>query len=114
MGELSQAGGGLSENDMFSFTLSVALPTMAGLNLYDHKPCNEATDAGSDRHVFSCRDFGDGFRQEYHSYHVDELVVHKGLTVHQIAHSRYWGPGEVRLTLQGHGVCGTDACHVYW
>jgi len=105
-------GGTLRETDMFSFTLPISLPSSAGLNVYENKVCSE-----SEHMVTKCKDYAFGetsFRQVFHSYHVGELVVHRGLVVHQVSKSEYWGPGEVRITLQGHGVCEQEECHLYW
>merc|ERR1740121_799564 len=107
-GKIVEQGGTLSESDMFSFTLPISLPSSAGLNVYENKLCSDSVDG-----AIKCKDYafdGTQFRQVFHSYHVGELVVHRGLVVHQIAKSRYMGPGEVRLTLQGHGVCKEEMC----
>lgn len=92
-----------------SFTLPLQLPVAGGglrlwqVDLFD------VLEAGRER----ARDIVAAAPRRLHRYRVGELVCHGGHALHQIA---AWDsrPGDVRLTLQGHGLFYDGAWQLYW
>jgi len=88
--------GELSWSDPFSFTLALALPAVGG-----------GVDFWWD---FTDKDIETFISEEalpepqYSPYTVGNLYLHTGDTPHRIANPGDIAEGEVRITLQGHGI----------
>lgn len=54
------------------------------------------------------------FTERHEAYHVGELLLHSGHVLHRIAPVPHVEPGELRITLQGHGLFFAEAWHIYW
>ena len=88
-----------------SFTLPVRLPA-----------------AGSSLRVWPCRypqdaDRVPAIRQtepEIVPYHPGRAIVHSGHVLHQIGVTPSVRPGDIRITLQGHGLVVDDELVLYW
>ena len=52
--------------------------------------------------------------KQFVEYTLGEMVLHDGLTVHQLANPGTTRTDEYRVSLQGHGVLGDDAWHLFF
>lgn len=93
-----------------SFTLSISLPKSgAGLNVWDiHQ--NELlgltpTQKQTLLHSRNCQRI---------SYQAGGMLIHSGLSVHQIASIKDAIAGDERITLQGHAIFARGAWQIYW
>jgi hypothetical protein len=93
-----------------SFTLPVALPERgAGLNVWNihHEDCTGLAPAERQQLERSGTKI-------YHPYSLGRAVLHSGLQMHQIAPTKEFGPGDERITLQGHGIMRDGVWQLYW
>lgn len=92
-----------------SFTCPIALPKgSGGLNYWDIG--SESKDLSKDE-VDNLRKTKE---QHYFPYHLGKLVLHHGLTLHQIAPSQEMHSNDERITLQGHGLMCDGILRLYW
>ena len=85
---------GLEWHDPFSFTLPVSIPTAgAGAEFWWD---------GIDRDP------------EFVPYELGKMYIHNGMTPHRIASVAPIPEGELRITLQGHGVHVEDGAIIYF
>lgn len=93
-----------------SITLAIALPSSgAGMVVWDlHR--NDTLKLSQDQLLHQLET---GARQ-LHTYRVGHCAVHSGFHYHQIA--PFWNvqPGDVRITLQGHGLRCQGQWRLYW
>jgi hypothetical protein len=86
-------GGARLPDTRMSFTVPITVPACgAGLWIWDERQ--------KDR--------------RYYAYTPGEMLLHSGDRVHQIANEHLPEPGEVRLTMQGHGRKTNDVWVLYW
>lgn len=93
-----------------SFTCPIAIPTSgSGLNYWEittkansNLPLADIEEMKSTKEVF------------YLPYTLGKLVLHQGLTLHQIAPSTELLPDDERITLQGHGLICDGVMRLYW
>ena len=52
--------------------------------------------------------------KEYHPYTLGQMVLHSGFQLHQVAPTPECGPGDERITLQGHGIKRDGVWQLYW
>ncbi len=93
----------------FSFTLPLRLPASGGgLQMWD-----ALFDINTHKEVLK-------FHKEtqppstHHAYALGEAFIHSGLMLHQIATATMPGPGEARVTWQGHGKKTDRGWELYW
>lgn len=92
-----------------SFTCPVALPeSSGGLNYWDIG--EESKDLSREKIAALVKTM----EPHYFPYHLGKLVVHHGLTLHQIAPSKNMQPSDERITLQGHGLFCDGIMRLYW
>lgn len=78
-----------SDADVMTFTLALSLPKGAGLSLWVDE------------------------QEQFHPYHLGEMVLHSGLVTHQaILHPH--GEPVARIALQGHAVRRDHTWTLYW
>lgn len=104
---------GLADVDLsqpLSFTLPISLPKAgSGLNTWEEE-YDPSCDGGQD-------DVGNSAARVApvrHPYHLGELVMHSGHTLHQAAPAPFASSDERRITLQGHGIRAGGRMHLYW
>lgn len=92
---------GVEWHDPFSFTLPVSIPTAgAGLDFWWG-----ATERDIKKYPTT---------PEYVPYRLGQMYIHDGMTPHRIASVAPIPEGEMRVTLQGHGVHVEDGVLVYF
>ena len=93
-----------------SFTLAVALPAKGGgLKTWDIR-YDEYKKLNTDEKA----KLRAARKKEYHPYTVGQMVVHSGFQLHQVAPTPEFGPGDERITLQGHGIKRDGVWQLYW
>jgi len=97
---------GIEWDTPFTFTLPVAIPTAgAGIDFWW-----DATDKEVEAYMAE-----DTLPEpDFVPYELGKLYVHDGKTPHRIASVAPIPEGEIRLTLQGHGIHVTDGILVYF
>jgi len=98
-----------------SFTMVVAMPESgAGLYLWDfHYEETKNLPAGSGMEVLG--PILDSRQRHTHHYQKGKMAVHSGLYLHQPMPAGAIHPGcDSRVTLQGHGIFGSGAWHLFW
>ena len=89
---------------------AIAMPK-AGAGLYFwEQPLHETPDRRDEALIA----LGEAKESTYYGYELGELFVHDGLHLHAIAGDRVAEPGEVRATLQGHGIFTQGSWQIYW
>ena len=97
--------GPLHQGEVMSFTVAFRVPAAgAGLDVW---PARWDEGSGVDLSAASAPPSSIG-------YGVGELLVHDGLTLHRMAPVADVAPGDVRITLQGHGLEIAGVVHLYW
>lgn len=92
-----------------SFTCPIVLPSSgAGLNYWDIG--EEAKDMEQD----AFEKLKASKEQHFFPYKLGKLILHKGLTLHQIAPCVDMKPDDERITLQGHGLVCDGIMRLYW
>jgi len=93
-----------------SFTLAVALPAKGGgLKTWDIRYDEyRKLDTDEKAKLRAVR------KEEYHPYTVGQMVLHSGFQLHQVAPTPDFGPGDERITLQGHGIKRDGVWQLYW
>lgn len=93
-----------------SFTLAIHLPKFGGgMNMWDLQYAEvKGLEHAQIESLASMRN------KNLHSYKVGKLVLHSGLTVHQIAPSKNIQPEDERITLQGHGLFCQNTWQLHW
>lgn len=102
---------GVDFDRQLSYTLSISLPARgAGLLVWNVNDLD-------------LRGLGDEARKEVmrrnrmpslHRYRVGGLALHSGFQLHQIAPMKEMGPGDERITLQGHALPAGGRWILYW
>ncbi len=93
-----------------SFTLAIELPAAgAGMNVWDLRldETNGMDDADLRREL-------DRHGCEYCAYQPGQMVYHSGMYYHQVAPMQEPQPDDMRITLQGHGLCVGGIWQLYW
>lgn len=92
-----------------SFTCPIALPhSSGGLNYWDIG--EESKDLSKDNIEMLRKEK----EPHFFPYHLGKLVLHNGLTLHQIAPSKEMQENDERITLQGHGLMCDGMMRLYW
>lgn len=93
-----------------SFTISISLPKSgAGLNIWNvHHDELTGLSKFEREALFQTRE------KQFVRYRTGGMVLHSGLSVHQIAPMPDAQPGEERITLQGHAILAQGIWQVYW
>ncbi|MFZ0269321.1 hypothetical protein [Caulobacter sp.] len=97
-----------------SFTMPVALPEIGGgLDVWNLTPndVRRANDLGMDTDVDRIKDRK---HKTFHPYTPGVVALHSGLLLHRIGDVGPLGPGDHRITLQGHGVRLDGAWLLHW
>lgn len=99
----------VDKNTHCSFTLAITLPHFGGgINLWDLQYEDSHTVVGGIHHYASQQ------VPRKIEYHPGEMFFHSGYRLHQIAASEKLQSNDVRLTLQGHAICGDEGWILYW
>ncbi|MFL5337013.1 MAG: hypothetical protein ACJ8H8_28495 [Geminicoccaceae bacterium] len=53
-------------------------------------------------------------KKEHHPYKIGQMVLHSGFQLHHVAPTPEFGPGDERITLQGHGIRRGGVWELYW
>ena len=93
-----------------SYTLAVALPAKGGgLKTWDIRYDEYMKlDTDGRAKLRAARE------KEYHPYKIGQMVLHSGYQLHQVAPTPEFGPGDERITLQGHGIKRDGVWQLYW
>lgn len=101
---------GLDFNHPISFTLAIALPTGgAGMYVWDLR-LQETI--GLSQEALTTR--LNSREKQLCSYQEGSLSLHSGMYYHQVAPMPAMLPGDVRITLQGHGLMSHGVWQLYW
>lgn len=98
-----------------SITLAICMPD-CGAGTYFWPDIPEAMLIGPKApHMMAPEQYAwfDG-NKRYIAYSIGEMVLHDGLTVHQVANPGRTEDGEYRISLQGHGVLGDGRWHLFF
>lgn len=107
----------LTQLPVASFTLPILLPAAGGgLLFWEDLTSAEVNAFALERKVklwnavpFLTKDRS----PSYQAYTPGQLVLHSGSLIHQVAPWQ-WRAGDVRITLQGHGLFFGGKWHIYW
>ena len=93
-----------------SFTLAISMPaTGSGMYVWDLR-INETVDFDDARIHEALR----GRRRILREYRRGAMAVHDGMNYHMVAPMNDPQPGEVRITMQGHGVPVAGVMRLFW
>jgi hypothetical protein len=102
---------GLDFEQTISFTMAISVPASgAGMYVWD-LPLNETM------HLQSLQDLYQRLNKcpKYlYDYQVGLMALHSGTNYHQIAPIPDMTAQDVRITLQGHGICANGTWQIYW
>ncbi len=97
-------------NRPISFTLAIAMPaTGAGMYVWDLRMAETAGLTDAQLHAALA-----GRRKTLRGYRHGAMAVHDGMSYHQVAPMDDPQPGEMRITLQGHGVPVGGVMRLFW
>lgn len=100
----------VSLSQPFSVTLALGLPA-SGAGMYVWNLQMDETREMPDAEVFNLLQSRERW---LHEYQLGRFCLHSGLRYHQIAPIPEVQPGDVRITLQGHGIIGRNSTKLYW
>ncbi|MFO0723030.1 MAG: hypothetical protein U1E65_04535 [Myxococcota bacterium] len=107
---LWQAWEAVDVTKTLSFTLSLALPIGGGgLRIWDQIPPEEALKPDADPNKLI-----QGLEPSLLRYRLGWMALHHGYSIHQIAPFEVAGPGDERITLQGHAIHSSQGWLAYF
>jgi hypothetical protein len=93
-----------------SFTLAIDMPaTGAGMYVWDLRMHEAAGFSDEELHAALAQR-----RRVLREYRRGNMALHDGMSFHQVAPLRDPRPGEMRITLQGHGVPASGVMRLFW